>query len=826
MPTHSDVLDSRMAKFVLSKFGPMYTGDFTYPWRNQILKAHERALAARKVSIQTIGSKQVVGLPIQTLTQQWEIVQANISPKLSTWGKALTTATPWLPGEASFSLLSFLRCLWENSFVSRSAFGKPLAFEKVVSLISCIPAIAPLPPQTELDYPIDHDIILGDHNLAVPTCSGWRFQAGQTYKANFKLWQRVSQNNPTVVSTLLEGWAAPTYCTIKPTWFDSIPLSSQEQEAWDKEVISLWQMGAVQPVDWKWVSAHGLPLVVIPVFLVDEVTKFRPILDARYANLVFNPEWFSLPKVWDFICMLSKDQYFFKTDQKAGWQHVPLHPTHSRFFSFVWRNQLFVYSTPAFGDATAPWVFTYLGATLKRMLRSRKVQFILYIDDLCVVGHTDYNKTCELRNSVLGVCKQLGLVMGVNKCELPAKEGVVLGFHVNTSRGVVSLAHKREQKILTLLNTCDLTPLQPAKVVAKLTGLVISASLLHPQTMWFVAPLLTSLMGVFTKRDWQQVSIQLELPAICRVKQWLVLVHKYPRRLWINPDTCFWVSSDATMDQVGACLFDGPPTYHAGASQQVVKDTAQSRTLLPNPVCIAHKEAAAIPWALSLFQHHIPEGSTVYFAVDNTTAMTVCKKGYSRVQYLMEQINLFMKLAIAKGWVLLFHYVPTKLNCISDSLSRELDSSSDWKLSKYYVDQFLSYCRQYGFPQPFIDCFAANHNKIFPLYHSLHKDVGSRGNFMCATLSPEEVYWANPPFRHLNSLVPGIVKMFREYKTVGWVLLPLRSGAPWWPITSQASRVYTPSISPLHPVFIPPLYTPAYIPCPSFEFSIFCFDFR
>jgi len=141
----------------------------------------------------------------------------------------------------------------------------------------------------------------------VATKSGWKFKAGQVHEHHADIWVGISKGNDKVKDQLNNGWCPKQFCNLAPTWFQSNQLSDQEQEAWDAEVCSLWAMKAIEPIDWNWVSRWGLPRVILPVFMVDEVTKFRPIMDARYSNLSLQAEWFSCPKILNFCHLHSKD---------------------------------------------------------------------------------------------------------------------------------------------------------------------------------------------------------------------------------------------------------------------------------------------------------------------------------------------------------------------------------------------------------------------------------------------------------------------------------------------------------------------------------------
>jgi len=395
-------------------------------------------------------------------------------------------------------------------------------------------------------------------------------------------------------------------------------LNQVEQLAWDTEVQNLWAMQAIQQVDWRWIKQWGLPRVILPVFLVEEPTKYRPIMDARFSNTALLAEWFSCPNILDFCQSLSHKQFWFKADQKAGWQHIHIHPTHSRFFCFLWNKKIFTYTTPAFGDATAPYIFTYMGATFKHALTARHINHILYIDDLLVAAENDYIDSCVLRSEVISLAISLGVTFAVPKCPMPAYKGEALGFQVDTLEGTLSMSSKRAHKINTLLqlflDQAILHQPTPIKQIARLVGLVISCQVLHPQTMWFVAPLI-HLFG----SEWD-VLVLLRPSQLHRIFGWVKLVNDYPRKLWVSPPFRRHISTDATLTQLGAALWVSNPSFVPAANSSEPKAIALIRpeTIAVN---IAHYEALAIPWALKTFLHLIPRNTHIIWAVDNQNVL-------------------------------------------------------------------------------------------------------------------------------------------------------------------------------------------------------------
>lgn len=820
----SDVLDSRILKFIHAKYGQYSDIKESPSWAQKILPQHEKALLGNKVTLIDNNNNHlpVVGLPHHnhTLSKQY------LTSILPEWLLKAECVCPYLSQHATFLPVSFISSLADNLTKARSSFGSAMPLDQVQAILQNIPTEAPEPPSCILTSPIANDILLKNEELAVPTSSGWRFQAGETYKATKATWMAISPNNHIVETQLTTGWKAPTFCQLKPAWFASLPFSKEEQAAWDLEVISLWQMRAIKVVDKQWVKDWGLPIVVMPIFLVKEPTKYRPILDARYSNLSFNPKWFALPSIMDFVTLLQKDLFWFKTDQKAGWQHLSLHPLHACLFGFVWQGKLFVYTSPPFGDATAPWIFTYMSGTLKRLLRNRGIPNVCYIDDLLFPATSDLASSMKLREKVLSLEKSLGFVMGAPKCPPPSQEGEALGFFVSTTQGIITISKKRINKVLTLLEECQEGKPIAAKSIAKLVGLVVSCSILHPQTLWFVAPLYPILSTIKTPTQWKQL-MYIPKVAIKRVYSWLNHVRAFPRKLWVTPPSIRWVSSDATLQQVGAAIWDSPPNYLvSNTNEKSPLCKASSRTVCVQPFCIAQKETAAIPWALDLFWDLFAKGSTIHWAVDNTVALCVMSKGYSPIPYLQELVDQFMEQASKKNLVVLFHYVPSKLNSTSDWLTRYIDHSNDWSFNIFYWNKFITHCSSYQFPIPTVDCFAAAHNKRCDQYHSRFMDTGSRGDFFTSSLSQKEIHWANPPFSRKAGIIPKAFAHFAQQKVVVWFLLPVWTNTPWWTWTSRAVHSFLVTPRDNVPIFIPVVKTENYQTKPAWPIRIFLFDFR
>jgi len=555
--------------------------------------------------------------------------------------------------------------------------------------------------------------------------------------------------------------------------------------------------------------------------MVKEPSKYRPIMDARYSNLSLLAEWFACPNILDFCATLSHKQYWFKADQKAGWQHIHIHPLHSRFFCFVWKERIFAYTTPAFGDTTAPYIFTYMGATFKRALKSRNIHFVLYIDDLLVAAKDSYEDSCLLRASIIKLAVSLGVTFATPKCPLPAFKGEALGFEVDTEQGVLGISKRRKAKVNALLQSLldDAVSVKatPIKQVARLVGLVISCQALHPQTMWFVAPLI-HLFG----HSWDFV-VQLVPSQLLRVFGWIQLVEENPRRLWISPPARRYLSTDATLTQLGASLWNSSPSFFPHTGVSTPKATALARPPV-KAINIAHFEALAIPWALECFVDVLPPSSHITWAVDNQNVWYGFKCGFARMDYIAKQIDIFMSIVCKhKLWVE-FVWVPSAINMEADQLSRLFVPNQEWELHQFHWTCFLTHIQEASWPCPTIDAFASSANNKFPKYFAHHRDGKAMGSFFYSTLEVEEIYWVFAPF----FLLSRVLSKLQQEHVCAWVVLPRWTARAWWQYTSKASIQYV--FNRIHtnsPLFMQPSPDNTKTPInPEYEVDVWFFNFR
>lgn len=728
-------------------------------------------------------------------------VDSEVIPEHIRWTLEGVAPVDSIPRKGSMPFSEkWLKVLLSSATGKRTPFGKLMSKTQVIALIQNIPTSPMEVETTQLDYHFSKDILIENEKLVVPTVSGYKFHAGKVLIDKRQVFVSIASEKAkkNIYETLSTGWNPPMVKPLVPAWFQDHTLKTSELQVWDKEVVTLLQMKSIFQITREHVYTHGLPQVVLPMFLVEEKDKWRPIIDARYSNTTLLPPWFSLPKIQNFTNLLSKNHFWFKCDVKGGWHHLPIHLEHGNFFAFHWKGKLFQYKVCPFGDATAPYAFTYLMITLKKMLRARGLSnFVLYIDDLLVPGCPSFSEAKELQNLVIKIQLSMGLVLGTKKCAPPSTEGEALGFWISSEEGIITFPEEKFRRILSMANAIQKTWGEGRKIhvkeLASLLGKVVSGIFLCPHTLGFLHEPIKVLASATSNNQWDTYIVANPL-TLKGISDWVLWCKNNPRRLWFNPKPTIYFSSDATPTCVSAIFWGVTPEFCP--TLQPALPIFQARSFLTQEKDIASAEAFAISWGWKTLFGDVSKWITsqkrtwadfhICWATDNQVCKFSFSKGKSGHKETHTLAQNFLKENIIKHLILVeFVYIPSKVNFTADSITRVFSASAESRFSKVYFIPFIKFCKNRNLPVPTIDAMATKDNSLLELYASEFLDTGSLGNFFSCNFQ-QHTLWVFPPF----DLIPEVLKSILDKKLSAWVLLPVWSTAAWWPLTQGAISIF------------------------------------
>ena len=129
-------------------------------------------------------------------------------------------------------------------------------------------------------------------------------------------------------------------------------LSSALHAIRDQELERLFQLGSIEELPFK--DIHEC--VVNDIFIVPKPhsSKFRPIIDQRFANSFTKKVHFKMESIKDVKDILQPEDLMIRIDFKDAFLHLFYRYTYRKFGAFWWRRQLWMFRSMMFGHTHAP----------------------------------------------------------------------------------------------------------------------------------------------------------------------------------------------------------------------------------------------------------------------------------------------------------------------------------------------------------------------------------------------------------------------------------------------------------------------------------------
>jgi len=642
--------------------------------------------------------------------------------------------------------------------------------------------------------PIEHTLIGHTGHTFVPTPLGWKpiCNIPHSYHKN---WLAVSQGHEGVQQVLSQGWDGVSSREIYPLFFKNYKLEPQSEPVLEDEILTMLNTRQLVPYDKDFIQTYGPPITTFPFFVVKEENwvdgtyKFRPIADARYGNQTQDPPSFELPTIKTFLSMLGRGDFTFKIDIKSGWTHFGISPQHSRRFAVSYKGKLYRYTVLAFGDNTAPWCFVSMVVTLKKVLNKFNIPYQVYIDDFGFRGTQNCEETSQMRNKVLHtLTSKFGIVFGTKKCPPPNTSGDFLGFEYSTTEGWWRVSRNRVQKAKHWLTTWATGTPITKRALAKFCGYVASTLIIFPRGRFFIKHHLGLMSSVEERWDFsfKNVPPQLLQLLVQDSKEWIQMAEQEVRHIWAEPCKAIWLSTDATLHQAAAVLWEGLPEFIPATTEPKLKRVAISYNMPVTGKVVMFQEMYAILFGIQSFQEDLMN-SNLFIAVDNQAAFFALLSGYSSTAQVQEYITKIYHLLKIHNIRLNIEWIPSKINASADHFSRLWVADLEWQIEQGKFNDFLEWCLNVGLELPTIDAFANASNTKLPQFCSRFQDTGALGDFfIVAQQLSQQCLYLNPPF----ALIGKVFQHCQLFKLRGWFLLPTWPAKSWWYRTKQSKHVY------------------------------------
>ena len=529
-----------------------------------------------------------------------------------------------------------------------------------------------------------------------------------------------------------------------------------------EEITSLLNKGAIRLIPES--QAH----FVCSMFLVSKKDgSFRPVLNLKPLNSHTTPKHFKmegLPVVKD---ALQEGDFMCTVDLKDAFLHVPLHPSHQRFFQFRWQNQLYQYTATPFGWSRSPQWFQAFTSHIAKICRSQfNFRLVVYLDDFLVLGASK-NEAEKNTRTLLLLLEHFGFTPNWKKSTLIAAQSrEFLGTVVDSVQMTLSVPPEKlvryRQAAKRLARRAKANKPVHLHNLQSVVGQLQSCAQCIPLCRMRMAGLLRALRDAlhFCQPP------KLDQEAIEDLDSWSLLAAAWNGKSFrvVSPDFLFTTDAGPVGYGAHCTVFPHPMVTVQGRFLSLTKLDSTNE-----------KELQAILFAFRSFRRHFQWSHChVRVVTDSATSMLYINKTGGRVPSLMAITKRILKYALEFKITLTAEFIGTKANWRADDLSRKFEHPQyELRLKK---DIFASVDQFFGPHQ--VDTFAAVENHQLPLYISWRPDPFSMYADLFSRKLPQGSLFCFPPFCLILRLLNKIRAEFRQ----ATVLVPFWVSRPWWPV--------------------------------------------
>ena len=191
-----------------------------------------------------------------------------------------------------------------------------------------------------------------------------------------------------------------------------------------EEVLALLAKGAIKP-------NPPSPGFCSRLFVVWKTSgSWKSVIDLSRLNGFVHQAQFKMETSQSILQSVRRGDWIVSIDLKNAYLQVPVHPDSRRFLHFVVDGQVYQFRALCFGLSTAPQVFTRVMAPVLLIFHRIRIRLLRYLDDWLLLA-SPHQETLQARDTVLSLCRRLGIVINpqksvLNPCQMVTYLGMVI----------------------------------------------------------------------------------------------------------------------------------------------------------------------------------------------------------------------------------------------------------------------------------------------------------------------------------------------------------------------------------------------------------------
>ncbi|MEL7079583.1 MAG: reverse transcriptase domain-containing protein, partial [Cyanobacteria bacterium J06582_2] len=423
-------------------------------------------------------------------------------------------------------------------------------------------------------------------------------------------------------------------------------------------------------------------------------------------------------------------------------------------------RKAFRFKVLPFGLNIAPRIFTKLGNCVVKLLRSKGVSVIAYLDDWLIWAQSQEECHRSTQLTVMTL-KNLGFQINLQKSRLiPNRIFNWLGLRWNLQKQVLCIPAAKQTATVKSVRTFLLQKRTSRRKQESLHGSLLFLSVVDPM----LKTRLKDFLRIWKSRSNAKGRDQmLHLPqAFARIlKPWTKL-KAFRKTVPLKPPP------------VSAVIHTDASTTGWGGYWG--NQTAQGTwSFLFQRFHINLLEMMAVLLVLKHLKP--PKNSHIRLIMDNMTTVACIRRGGSRSAVLNQVFTAIVKLQLKRNWTLSANHLAGVRNVLADALSRASVQQTEWSLDTRSFSTVTTLM-----PNLQVDLFATRENHKLPAYVSPDLDQGAVGtNAMTLDWNSWSSIYLFPPTKILLS----VLEKMRSYKGSAILVAPLWISSPWFPLLME-----------------------------------------
>ena len=537
----------------------------------------------------------------------------------------------------------------------------------------------------------------------------------------------------------------------------SYSFTESEQSIIDNEVEKFLLKGIIR------LSSHEDGQVISPIFTRPKKDgSHRVIFNLKKLNESVTYHHFKMDTLETAIRLVRPGCYMTSIDLKDAYYSIPIALEHQKYLKFIWRDQLYAFTSLPMGLTSSPRIFTKILKPIFSYLRSQFGHTCLgYIDDSFYLEDS-YFECEEATLHAVQLFGNLGFKIHPEKSVvIPTQTLEFLGFILSSILMLVTLTNRKAVKILQLCQTFSVPYKEfTIREVASFLGTLVSS---FPGVEF--GPLHYRHIEVDKERNLKlnqgnyDSFMTLSHGSLEEVHWWSANIQTASRRILHNsPDLV--VYTDASQTGWGAHIEHGNYTCGIWSKSESSKH-------------INYLELLAVKLAMCSL---LDGRSNIHVRVmsDNTTAVSyINAMGGCRSLECNSLTKEIWDWAIDRNIWLSAAHIPGSSNVNADQLSRNLNLNLEWMLSAPIFESIVS-----SFGKPDIDLFASRLNAQVEDYVSWRPHPMARFADAFSIEWSQFFFYAFPPF----CLVSRCVQKIMHDKASGILVIPLWTTQPYFTV--------------------------------------------